>query len=140
MIRVVIDTNVVVSAAFKDQAPEEIILFVVGQEDFDWIVSPSILEEYNQILAREKFALPPIVLQRWRETFEQCTLTIETNIEIDFPRDQKDARFLECAVVAGADYLITGDRDFKSAQKLVETTIISVWQFKELIITKWNDK
>ncbi len=137
MIKVVVDTGINVSAAFRDRTPEEVILFIVEQEDFEWIVSPAILEEYNEVLARKKFNLPPETLQKWREIFEQCTTTIEVDIEIDFPRDQKDAKFLECALAAEADYLITGDKDFEEAQKLVKTTIISVSQFKKLIMENW---
>ncbi len=138
MIKVVVDTGINVSAAFRDRTPEEVILFIVEQEDFEWIVSPAIIEEYNEVLARKKFNLPPETLQKWREIFEQCTTTIEVDIEIDFPRNQNDAKFLECALAAEADYLITGDKDFEEAQKLVKTTIISVSQFKELIMEKWS--
>lgn len=137
MIKAVVDTGINVSAAFRDRTPEEVILFIVEQEDFEWIVSLAILEEYNEVLASKKFNLPPETLQKWREIFEQCTTTIEVDIEIDFPRDQKDAKFLECALAAEADYLITGDKDFEEAQKLVRTTIISVSQFKKLVMENW---
>ncbi len=113
-------------------------MFIVEQEDFEWIVSQAILEEYNEVLARKKFNLSPEVLQKWRGMFEHFTTKIETDIEIDYPRDQKDAKFLECALAAEADYLITGDKDFEEAQKLVQTTIISVSQFKKLIMEKWS--
>ncbi len=113
-------------------------MFIVEQEDFEWIVSQAILEEYNEVLARKKFNLLPEVLQKWREMFEHFTTTIEPDIEIDYPRDQKDTKFLECALAAEADYLITGDKDFEEAQKLVQTTIISVSQFKKLIMEKWS--
>jgi predicted nucleic acid-binding protein len=51
-----------------------------------------------------------------------------------FPRDQKDAKFLACALATKAEFFITGDRDFSQAQKLIETTILSVSLFKKLII------
>jgi predicted nucleic acid-binding protein len=54
-------------------------------------------------------------------------------IDIDFPRDQKDAKFLACAIAAEADFLITGDRDFSEVQTLGNTTIISVSSFKQLV-------
>lgn len=137
MIKVIVDTGIIVSAAFRDRTPEEIILFVVEKEDFEWIVSENIIEEYNEVLARKKFNLPPEILQKWLGLFEQCTTTIEVNIKIDFSRDQKDAKFVECALVAEADYLITGDKDFGEAQKFVRTTIISVSQFKQLVMENW---
>ena len=125
MIKVIVDTGITVSAAFRDRTPEEVILFIVEQEDFEWIVSSAILEEYNEVLSRKKFNLPPEVLQKWREMFEQFTTTIEVDLEIDFPRDQKDAKFLECALAAEADYLITGDKDFTEARKYGSTEISS---------------
>ena len=137
MIRVVVDTGVVVSAAFRDRTPEEIILFIVGSEDFEWLASPQILAEYNEVLSRKKFALTAKVLQSWSDIFDECTTLVEPDIEIDFPRDPKDAMFLECALTAEADYLITGDKDFEDAQKLVTTTILSVSQFKRLVMEDW---
>jgi putative PIN family toxin of toxin-antitoxin system len=138
MITVVIDTGVIVSAAFRDRTPEKIVLFIIEEDDFEWAVSPAILAEYNGVLSRPKFDLPLEILQAWRETFEQNTTLINVEASIDFPRDQEDAKFLECAIVASANYLITGDKDFTEARKLVETTIISVSQFEKLILERWK--
>jgi putative toxin-antitoxin system toxin component, PIN family len=138
MIKVVVDTGVIVSAAFRDRAPEEVILFINEQEDFEWVVTSAILKEYNEVLRRKKFNLPLNILQKWRDIFEQCSIMIGVEIEIDFPRDEKDAKFLECALAAEADYLITGDNDFEEAQKLVTTTIVSVSQFKKLVMENWR--
>ena len=138
MIRVIVDTGVVLSAAFRDRTPEEIILFIVGNDDFEWIASDPILAEYNEVISRKKFALTEAVLQSWSSIFDECTTVIEPEITIDFPRDQKDAMFLECALTAEADYLITGDKDFEESHKLVNTTIISVSQFNRLVMNGWE--
>ena len=45
--RVVVDTNVLVSAALKDRDPEAVILIIVEQPDFEWVVSSEILDEYK---------------------------------------------------------------------------------------------
>ncbi len=55
--RVVIDTNVLVLAAFKDKSPETIIRFVVARPDVEWVVSEAIVDEYKTVLARSKFGL-----------------------------------------------------------------------------------
>jgi uncharacterized protein len=136
--RVVIDTNVVVSAALRDRDPETVILFVAGHPDFEWIVSASILEEYKEVLARPKFGLPEALLRKWHANFEVLTTTVEVNVEINFPRDKKDEKFLECALAAEARYLITGDKDFTEAQKIIDTTVISVSQFKKLVCDTWS--
>ncbi|MEH2392645.1 MAG: hypothetical protein V7K21_13660 [Nostoc sp.] len=54
-------------------------------------------------------------------------------MEVDFPTDRKDEKFLACAMAAEADFLIMGDSDFNQAQTLVNTTIISVSLFNRLV-------
>ncbi len=132
--KVVIDTNVLVSAALKDKDPEAIILYVVEQPDFAWVVSSEVLAEYKEVLSRPKFALPEAVLRRWHDLLDAVTMVVEVNLAFEFPRDQKDAKFLACALAANAEFFITGDRDFSQAQKLLNTTILSVSLFKKLVM------
>ena len=132
--KVLIETNVLISAVLKDRDPEAVILFVVEQADFDWLVSPEILAEYKAVLRRPKFNLPEEICERWSAMLDAVTTRVEANATLDFPRDQADAKFLACALAVNAEYFITGDRDFSQAQKLVNTTILSVTQFKKLIM------
>jgi putative PIN family toxin of toxin-antitoxin system len=131
--RVVIDTNVLVSAAISDRNPEAVILFVVANPEFEWVVSAEILSEYKEVLSRGRLRLTQEQKERWYKLLDEVTILIEVNIDIDFPRDQKDAKFLACAIAAEADFLITGDRDFSEVQTLGNTTIISVSSFKQLV-------
>jgi putative PIN family toxin of toxin-antitoxin system len=133
--KVVIDTNVLISAALKDKDPEAVILYVVEQPDFAWIVSPEVLAEYKEVLSRPKFALPEAVLRKWHDLLDAVTTVIEVNLAFEFPRDQKDAKFLACALAANAEFFVTGDRDFSQAQKLLNTTILSVSLFKKLVMS-----
>lgn len=132
--KVVIDTNVLVSAILKDRVPEEIILYVASQPDFEWIVSPQILIEYKDVLQRDKFGLPADVLQAWFSLLDSLTAVIDPDVVLDFPRDQKDAKFIACALASGANYFITGDRDFDQPLKIGNTAVLSVRQFKKLIM------
>jgi len=72
----------------------------------------------------------------WFSPIDSATKRIETSIKIKFPRDQKDASFLECSIDSDADYLITGDRDFIGARKLLNTTILSATQFEKLVCNR----
>jgi len=132
-VKVVIDTNVLVSAILKDKEPEAILLFIASHPEIEWIISPSILKEYNEVLNRKKFSLPDNIKIAWLNLLDSLTTVIDAGVNINFPRDQKDAKFLSCAIAAGADYFITGDKDFEQAEKLFETVIISVPQFKRLV-------
>ena len=134
--RVVVDTNVLVSAALRDRDPEAVILFIVARPDFEWVVSSEILAEYKDVLARPKFNLPEEILSRWDKMLGSAITHVEPEetLALKFPRDQKDAKFLACALAADADFFVTGDRDFSEAQKLVNTVILSISRFKELWI------
>ena len=55
--RVLVDTNVLISAAFRDRLPEEVILFLSARPDFVWISTEEIMKEYRDVLRRKKFKL-----------------------------------------------------------------------------------
>ncbi len=132
--KIIIDTNVLVSAALKGRNPQEIVLTIVkNQKKYQWIVSSEILSEYKEVLSRSKFNFSPVEVQRWYKLLDAFTTIIDVELSVDFPRDAKDAKFIACALVADADFFITGDRDFTEAQKLIKTTIISVSSFKEFL-------
>ena len=94
------------------------------------------MAEYKEVLSRRKFKLINEIKNEWLDMIDSASTLINVNVEIDFPRDRKDAKFLECAVAAEADFLITGDADFTEAQSLIETSIVSVALFYKLVVNK----
>ena len=133
MKKVIIDTNVLISAILKGRIPRLVIQFIVGSSNYQWVVSEEILAEYKEVLNRKKFKLPDEIKNQWLAIIDLATTLIDVNFELDFPRDQKDAKFLECAVAAKADFLITGDADFTEAQGLIHIPIVSAALFKKLV-------
>ncbi|MBD6619693.1 putative toxin-antitoxin system toxin component, PIN family [Komarekiella sp. 'clone 1'] len=131
--KVIIDTNIIVSAAVADKNPEAVILFVIANSDFEWIISTEIIAEYKEVLKRPRLKLTEAQYQRWVHLIDTVTTLIDVDVEVDFPRDRKDAKFLACAIAAEADFFITGDTDFNEAQTLLNTTIISLSLFKKLV-------
>ncbi len=131
--KVVIDTNVLVSAVLKGRVPRAVIQFIIDNPDWEWIVSSEIIMEYKEVLSRPKFKLTDEVRASWFEIIDTFATLIDVNVSIDFPRDTKDAKFLACALASEVDFLITGDSDFNQAQTLVNTTIISVSLFNRLV-------
>ena len=132
--KVVIDTNVLISAAWRDKSPEAVIVWIANQDDWEWVVTQDILDEYKEVLRREKFDLPGETIEGWDHIITNLTSIIEIELLVEFPRDIKDAKFLICALSANADYLITGDKDFEEAYKVGVITVISVAEFKRLIV------
>ena len=130
--KTLVDTNVLISAIWRDRNPETVIMWIISQPDWEWIVSAEIMEEYQDVLHRKKFSFPPETLRKWDAILARDTHLKSVSADIDFPRDPKDAMFLDCAVSNNADYLITGDGDFTEAHKVVNTTILSVSIFMRL--------
>ena len=107
--RVVLDTNVIVSA-LNFPGNERMVLELALRGRFEFYLSPFILGEVAGMLVR-KFG--------WdEERTAQAVLVIENAATImDAPRlteviegGHADNRVLECAAAASADYLVTGDR------------------------------
>ena len=132
--KVVIDTNVLLSAALRDKNPEAVIVWILQHEDWEWVVSDDIQDEYQEVLQRKKFGIPLDLIEKWINITANLTTLVDVDIAFAFPRDQKDAKFLACALASNADYLITGDADFNQALKLTQTTIVSVSMFKRLVV------
>ena len=120
-----------VSAAIRDWLPERVILWCVAQPDLEWLVTPEIIDEYIDVVNRPKFKLSSAVIARWLDLLSRRTRMIQPTVEIPFPRDRKDARFLICAESGRADSLITGDGDFSEARLLIGTPIMNVREFAE---------
>ena len=79
MIKVIIDTNVLVSASLRGRDPEAIILFIVSSPNFEWVVSEEILLEYKSVLDRKKLKLSDEIKQKWLRIFDTFT-TLGTGV------------------------------------------------------------
>jgi uncharacterized protein len=110
MTRVVLDTNVFVSAAIKRHGAEAAILELAISGELTLCVSPQILEEYRDVLLRPKLRLEPdLVLSFLRFCYESATVVYPSHA-VSVSRDEPDNRFLECCEAAQADYLVTGNK------------------------------
>jgi putative PIN family toxin of toxin-antitoxin system len=110
VIRAVIDTNVLVSGLLSPSGNEALILLAVHQGLVRPCLSEDILAEYAAVLARPKFVFPPDeidalvqLLRDWGETVDPAGSTLASP-------DPGDTKFLQCAGVAGAEFLVTGNR------------------------------
>jgi putative PIN family toxin of toxin-antitoxin system len=132
--RVVLDTNVLLSAlAFPDSKPDH-VLQSVRRGEVELFLSAFILAELERIL-RDKFRFTK------RQTDERVTL-IRRMATLVEPTERialvaakdDDNRILECAVAARADYLVTGDKEHLLPLRSIGTTqIVTPAAFLELL-------
>lgn len=117
MRRVVIDSNVLISARLSPHGAPGRLLAAWLDGRFELIVSPALLAELGGVLARPKF-------RRWL-TVEEAgalvrTLRLSATLIEDPPpqrhsvRDPDDYYLLTLASSADADYLVSGDADLTS--------------------------
>jgi len=108
-VRVVLDTNILVSACWTPGGLEAQVadLAITGQ--ITACVSPDVLAEYRDVLSRRKLASVSSRAQQLLSALEHIALSVESTTQITESIDDDDNRFLECAVAASADYLITGN-------------------------------
>ena len=78
--KVIIDTNVLVSAILRDRDPELVIQFVVDHPEFEWVASQDILTEYKEVLSRRKFRLTQEVKNGWFDLLDAVLTLVDVNI------------------------------------------------------------
>jgi putative PIN family toxin of toxin-antitoxin system len=128
MIRVVLDTNVFISALFWKGAPYQVFKRILEGVILNFI-SPQILEELKERLLY-KFKLPS---EKVREFLE----IIVFNSQIVYPKkklnvvkkDPKDNKILECALEAQASFIISGDKHLLEIKEYKGIKIISPKEF-----------
>src|SRR5205823_4811761 len=109
--RVAVDNNLAV-AYLLTRGPTMTRLFEAwADERFTYIVSPEVVDELREVLARpairRRLAVPPNALL---EAIERDAEWTAGTLQIAGAcRDPKDDKFLACAVEGRADYLATGD-------------------------------
>jgi putative PIN family toxin of toxin-antitoxin system len=109
-IRVVLDTNVVVSAHLNSEGYEGSVLDLALSGKLRMFVSEAILREYESVLRRPKFRLKPLDVSRSLRLLQAAARVVAPYGQLNAARDPGDNRFLECAEAAKADYLVTGNK------------------------------
>jgi uncharacterized protein len=113
-VRVVLDTNVVISAAFFG-GPPRAVLDAWAEGRLHVIITPSIFDEYQRVCDRLRASYPDadyrVVLI---ELLAHGTLLPDPEGDEDITADPDDDKFMRCASGAGA-VVVSGDRHLLDA-------------------------
>jgi putative PIN family toxin of toxin-antitoxin system len=127
--RVVLDTNVLVSAIFWRGAPHQ-ILQAWAEGKIEILCSIPILDEYRRVLEDFGKDLPDFELGAWMRFIFEHAIFINPSISLSILReDPADNRFLECAISGKADAIISGDQHLKSLRHFEGVDILSPSEF-----------
>ena len=127
--RVVVDTNVVISAFLKPGGKPSRVLRLILQGDLQIVINEQILAEYSEVASR-----PILQLDRDRV---QVVLDYLGSSAIRAPSlpirptlpDPGDEPFIEAALSTKADFLITGNKKHYPARSCKGVTVVTPAEF-----------
>ena len=116
--RIVADTNVIVSAFLWGGTPRR-LLDAVEARRFELFTSRALVTELEDVLSREKFTerlrktrfTSAFLLARYTQL---ATLIAPAEAAVPELRDPDDALVLACALAARADAIVSGDGDLRA--------------------------
>jgi putative PIN family toxin of toxin-antitoxin system len=124
-LRVVLDTNVLISAIVFGGIPRK-ILETVYRGELSSYFSAAIIDELKAVLERPKFGFPSEILQTILSELYNIGIFITPKSRVDLlTEDPDDNRILECAVEADATFLITGDSHLLNLERYNNISIMS---------------
>jgi len=132
--KVVIDTNVLISSLLKAESQARKIYRLVLRGKIELYISEDLVKELRRVLEYPKLGIEKLQ----REAFFKNLLRVATLVDPKqivnvIKTDPPDNKFLECAVEAKADYLITGDnKHLLPLKSFRETRILSPAAFLRL--------
>ena len=137
--RVIVDTNIIVSGLITPAGPPGKIVDALLQGLLVPVMSPATLAELQAVLSRPRlrrlFERAGIEATEFLDEFREFAEIIEPQPVDILVRDESDRIFLELAATRPpVDFLITGDQDFER-QQYADVLVISAALFVKTILT-----
>lgn len=126
-LRLVLDNNVVVSTLLFPSGRLSWLRLAWQASEFVPLASMTTLSELRRVIGYPKFRLPgyrlPLTMEQYRPWCEMISITEPP--DVPECRDPRDRPFLELAVAAEADALVTGDGDLLALAPVFDIPIIT---------------
>lgn len=135
--RVVLDTNVIISATLIRGGNEDQIIRAWQRGAFELVLSPQILEEIGRALFYEKLRkfrwMTEEEIAELLQALAQGSALVSGRVKVKASRDPDDDKFLAAAVEAEAGFVVTGDRDLLDLKSYRGVRIVRPAQFLRII-------
>ena len=122
-VKIVIDTNILVSGIFWHGTPNLILENWIEKQAFSVIASPQILSEYIRVIS-EFTRKNEFLTKSWIDFLPSALSLIEPTFKTDVCRDPNDNMFLNVAVSADVDFIVSGDKDLLSIKSFHNILIL----------------
>jgi len=132
--KIVPDTNIFISSLFWGGNPRKIVERIIDGKDM-LFTCKEILHEAASVLARPKFKMSDEYIARFISSLEEVAHYVTLIGVVQHAcRDSDDNRILECAWLANADYIITGDADLLALEEFRGVRIVTAIEYLTKII------
>ncbi len=132
--KVVLDTNIILSSVSR-YSPHRIVFDKFEQGDYTLCLTTEILLEYEEKLDEifsptlSDLIVGAMILKRntiFQEVYIRWAL---------LSKDEDDNKFVDCAVAANADYLVTNDRGFRILKNIPfpKLKVIRIEEFQNIL-------
>lgn len=115
--KVVIDTNVLLSAVFRG-SKNYWIRQALERQQFALCVTTDILDEYAEVFEKYYDAQVAELFISVLEILPNLVFVNKYYFWQLIPQDEDDEKFADCAIASGAEYLVTNDRHFNHLKTL----------------------
>ena len=133
MIRVVLDTNVVISALLSPRGNEASLLRIALAGGLAFYLSEPIFVEYKTVLGRPEFKFNRHDVANLLDDIRSFGIFVEPSVPVKASTDEPDNRFLECAVAAKAHYVVTGNKKH-FPKRWLDTEILNARELLDIIL------
>jgi putative PIN family toxin of toxin-antitoxin system len=137
VIRAVIDTSVLIRYLIRPSAAiKELIEGLWLGDEVQMVTAPELIEELAGVLERDyiKALIRPTEGQVLLDAIHQKAEILPSLGEVpSYTRDPKDDKFVACALVGNAGYLITEDKDILVLKTVGDVRINSPYDFVHAI-------
>jgi putative PIN family toxin of toxin-antitoxin system len=133
MIRVVLDTNIFISALLQPEGlPAQVLIAALAGQNAQLCMSPEIYAEYEEVIRRPRFRRSESEITDALRAVREMAFWVKPSRRVRACSDPDDDCFLECALAARAHYLVTGNaRHFPTRWE--ETQIVTARQFLDAL-------
>lgn len=130
MVRVVVDTNILVSALIKRGKPRKLVLKLL--EEHTVILSRQMLAELADVLTRDKFAVKTPQIDKFLSILVRKSKIVTPSSRFKIiSEDPDDDIVLNTAYTGKAQYIVTGDRHLLALKEFKRIKIVQVTHMLE---------
>ncbi len=139
MARVVIDTNVLVSALINDGKPRRLVFELLDKHTV--ILSRLMLAELADVVSRDKFSVTSSQVDRFVSSLIRTSEVAPDNVQFKVVlEDPDDDVVLNAAYTGRAEFIVTGDHHLLVLGEFKKIKIVTVNQMQDILMERQNSK